>query len=119
MLVGDLPFACGALQLSKASCERLEAVLVAVRQGAVGLAQRLQPFNAVLGTDDDDEEVASSKGAPDSADTLSLLITCERRLGTMLDIISKATSVSASQPFEDSSFFVTTSSPVCARTPLS
>ena len=33
-----------AFKVNKASCDRLEAVLVAIRQGAMGLAQRLAPF---------------------------------------------------------------------------
>jgi hypothetical protein len=40
----DISQARAALKMNKAACERLESVLVAVRQGAMGLAQRLNPF---------------------------------------------------------------------------
>lgn len=49
--------------MSKASSERLQHVLVAVRQGAVGLAQRLAPFNYLLGFEDVDPFGSSTGGA--------------------------------------------------------
>ena len=36
-------------QMNKGSCDRLDAVLAAVRQGALGLQQRLGPFKGLLG----------------------------------------------------------------------
>ena len=46
----------------------------------------------------------------ESSDTLSLLISCERKLGAMLDIINKASSTS--QTLDEGSFFITSPSPV-------
>lgn len=37
-----------SLRVNKASAERLESVLVAVRQGALGLSQRLSPYGHLL-----------------------------------------------------------------------
>ena len=37
-----------ALKVHKAACDRLEAVLVAVRQGVMGLAQQLTPFKGLV-----------------------------------------------------------------------
>jgi len=58
----EITAARAQLKVSKAACERLEGVLVAVRQGAAGLAQRLAPFDflddgpAKPGADDDSSE---------------------------------------------------------------
>jgi hypothetical protein len=43
-LAEEILGAKAALKVNKASSDRLEAVLVAIRQGAMGLAQRLAPF---------------------------------------------------------------------------
>jgi hypothetical protein len=47
-LEGEITAAKQELKQSKAACERLEAVLVALRQGVVGLYQRLRPFANLL-----------------------------------------------------------------------
>ena len=47
-LEGEITAAKHELKVSKAACERLEAVLVALRQGVVGLYQRLRPFSGLL-----------------------------------------------------------------------
>lgn len=54
--------------------------------------------------------------AQESSDTLSLLLSCEKKLSTMLEIIGKAAPNVSQAQDTDSSFFVT-SSPVsiCAR----
>ncbi len=47
-LDAKLAKAKASLKVNKASCDRIEAVLVAVRQGAVGLSQRLAPFSNLI-----------------------------------------------------------------------
>jgi|ERR1712216_421327 len=49
----DILAAKQRLKVNKSACERLENVLVAVRQGATGLTQRLQPFQGLLTYDEE------------------------------------------------------------------
>lgn len=104
----EIQQAKNALKVNKASCDRLESVLVAVRQGAVGLAQRLAPFNSVpgletlppLNVDADSTAVPNAAGASGSGDgdkggegggaTMELLHRCELRLVKILEIMSGA-----------------------------
>lgn len=106
-LEDEISEARAGLKLSKASCERLEGVLVAVRQGAVGLSQRLLPFASLLGQDDDADADAAA-GAPEASDTLSLLLSCEKKLSIVLEIVGKAApNVAAASTADESSFFLT------------
>lgn len=102
------------LKVSKASSERLQHVLVAVRQGAVGLAQRLAPFNYLLGFEDVDPFGSSTGGASaagagsgagesgaravDSVETLALLVQCEKKLGVLLEVLGKSATGVAKAP---------------------
>ena len=67
------------LKLNRATCDRLEKSLVAVRQGAKGLAQRMEPFKDLL---THEEEVELPKT---DIDALDLLIECEAKLLKMLE----------------------------------
>lgn len=67
------------LKLNRATCDRLEKSLVAVRQGAKGLAQRLEPFKDLL---THEEEVELPKT---DIEALDLLIECEAKLLKMLE----------------------------------
>lgn len=100
------------LKVNKSACDRLEGVLVAVRQGAVGLAQRLAPF-AVLddgptdleadgevakGDKDDDDDLSAAGGErpdPKTQDTLRSLRSSERILVKMLEAMAGPLSASA------------------------
>lgn len=80
-------------KLTKATSERLEAVLVALRQGANGLLQRVQPYVSLV--DAGVFELTSSGGngpggGEDSqswTDTMDSLSTAEQVLSKMLEII--------------------------------
>jgi hypothetical protein len=61
--------------VSKAASERLQTVLVAVRQGAVGLAQRLAPFNSLLGFDEPD----ALAGTQASLESTGRMLVCQLR----------------------------------------
>ncbi len=65
----------GCVQVSKAASERLQTVLVAVRQGAVGLAQRLAPFNSLLGFDEPD----ALAGTQASLESTGRMLVCQPR----------------------------------------
>tara|TARA_B100000795_G_scaffold49763_1_gene32695 strand:- start:198 stop:2222 length:2025 start_codon:yes stop_codon:yes gene_type:complete len=67
------------LKLNRATCDRLEKSLVAVRQGAKGLAQRMEPFKDLL---THEEEVELPKT---DIEALDLLIECEAKLLKMLE----------------------------------
>lgn len=76
----EISTARAQLKVSKAACERLEGVLVAVRQGAVGLAQRLAPFDFLdegptekKAIDDDD---SSESNASDAKVRCAVLVSC-------------------------------------------
>ena len=91
-------------QANRASCERLEGVLVAVRQGSLGLSQRLAQFNELLkdtdegfydsdGDDDGDLRSPTASGTLDprkqGATSLKLLMKCERKLVKMLELMGR------------------------------
>jgi len=65
----DISQARAALKMNKAACERLESVLVAVRQGAMGLAQRLTPFKGMI---EHHEELNISHSGNESLDSLHI-----------------------------------------------
>ena len=96
----EISTARAQLKVSKAACERLEGVLVAVRQGAVGLAQRLAPFDFLdegptekKAIDDDDSSESNASDAKSSRDTLENLMASERKLVRMLQAMSAASVV--------------------------
>lgn len=104
-----------ALKVHRAACERLEGIVVSVRQGAFGLAQRLQPFEELLaegegseageGDDSDaDSAVGGAGGAagdgalPEPAvECISVLMRVERRLTRMLEMIAQTAPARASE----------------------
>jgi len=65
----DISQARAALKMNKAACERLESVLVAVRQGAMGLAQRLTPFKGMI---EHHEEMNMAHSGNESLDSLHI-----------------------------------------------
>jgi len=67
------------LKLNRATCDRLEKSLVAVRQGSKGLSQRMEPFKDLL---THEEEVELPKT---DIEALDLLIECEAKLLKMLE----------------------------------
>lgn len=90
----EIQQAKAALKVNKAACDRLEGVLVAVRQGAMGLAQRLAPFNDVPGLETlPPLHAESGTGAGDdgsSTDTMEVLTRCEGRLVKVIQIMENA-----------------------------
>lgn len=102
------------LKVQKASCDRLENILVAVRQGAVGLIQRLAPFDPLLedeggsskqplgssvpktldsDSDDEEPELGSKTAAVEKSqalESLQLLSQCEKKLNRMLDMMGSS-----------------------------
>lgn len=67
------------LKLNRATCDRLEKSLVAVRQGAKGLSQRMEPFKDLL-THEEEVELPRT-----DIEALDLLIECEAKLLKMLE----------------------------------
>eukprot|EP00949_MAST-11_sp_MAST-11-sp1_P003336 g3336.t1 len=82
------------LKMNRAAAERLEGVLVAVRQGAVGLKQRLDPFKDLLTYE---EQVELPKTG---IEALDVLLECEAKLLKMLERleIDEAGAVAAGSP---------------------
>jgi len=72
-----------ALKVHKAACERLESVLVAVRQGAMGLAQRLAPFKGMI---EHHEELNIPHHGIESLDSLHM---SELKLTKMVEAIGQ------------------------------
>ena len=77
-------------KITKAASERLDAVLVALRQGANGLLQRVQPYVSLV--DAGVFELTSggnisSGGDESQTDTMDALSTAEQVLSKMLEII--------------------------------
>ena len=66
------------LKMNRAASERLEGVLVAVRQGAIGLKQRLDPFKDLL-TYEEQVELPQT-----GIEALDVLLECEAKLLKML-----------------------------------
>lgn len=54
------------LKTTRAACERLEKILVAMRQGAIGLFQRMEHFQTLL-HDEEDEHCAGHVDAPEAS----------------------------------------------------
>eukprot|EP00753_Platysulcus_tardus_P011920 PLAT3323.24.p1 GENE.PLAT3323.24~~PLAT3323.24.p1 ORF type:complete len:779 (-),score=324.31 PLAT3323.24:67-2403(-) len=95
----DIMEEMASLKSTKASCERLEAVLMSVRQGALGLLQRLAPFQVL--EHGEEMEVRAGVGTLDS---LSL---CEMKLMRMLEALNPTTSDSPTprgSPIRSSAF---------------
>jgi len=74
------------LKVAMAASERLNEVLVAVRQGALGLVQRLQPFTNVLDPHDD-LHLSQNSGF----ETLDWLHLAEGKLSKMVEILAQQT----------------------------
>jgi hypothetical protein len=70
------------LKVTRAACERLENTLVALRQGAVGLFQRLEPFRNLL---DDDDEVHATTETSATIDPVEALGLSELILAKMME----------------------------------
>ena len=73
-----------SLKVNTAALTRLDSVLVAVRQGAIGLQQRLAPFQGLL---DYEDELSIPKTGIESLD---LLLQCEMKLVKMLEAMKPA-----------------------------
>jgi len=72
----------------KATCERLEGVLVGLRQGGMGLYQRLLAYTSLLdGEVPQLNESATTSAIEAAYDTLKMLNVTEHILGKMLDTI--------------------------------
>jgi len=78
-LAEDILGSKAALKVNKASSDRLEAVLVAIRQGAMGLAQRLAPFKGMI---EHHEELNIPHSGIDSLDSLHI---SELKLSKMVE----------------------------------
>lgn len=83
------------LKITKAATERLGAVLVALRQGAHGLLQRIQPYKDLVNDSPVFELTASRVDEDDSsAETMDALSNAEQCLSKMLEVIGSASDVS-------------------------
>merc|ERR1711865_777025 len=78
-LAEDILGSKAALKVNKAISDRLEAVLVAIRQGAMGLAQRLAPFKGMI---EHHEELNIPHSGIDSLDSLHI---SELKLSKMVE----------------------------------
>ena len=75
----------------KATCERLEGVLVGLRQGGIGLYQRLLGHTALLDGDMPTlNESATTNAIVAAHDTLKMLNVTEHILGKMLDTVGSS-----------------------------
>lgn len=70
------------LKVTRAACERLENVLVSLRQGAIGLFQRLEPHRYLL---DDDDEVHATNESSATIDPVEALGLSELILAKMME----------------------------------
>ena len=64
----DISQAQALLKMDKQACERVETVMVALRQGIIGLESRVAPFKTLLGPDEHeaiDEEFGAAAGGVD------------------------------------------------------
>jgi hypothetical protein len=71
------------LKVTRAACGRLEGVLVALRQGAIGLFQRLEPHRYLL--DSEEEGVHQTNESSATIEPVEALALSELLLGKMLE----------------------------------
>ena len=73
------------LKMTRAACERLENVLVSLRQGAIGLFQRLEHFRHLL--DSEDEGIHQTNETSATIDPVEALALSELVLGKMMESV--------------------------------
>lgn len=73
------------LKMTRASCERLEGVLVSLRQGAIGLFQRLENYRYLL--DGEEEAVQGTNESSATIDPVEALGQSELILAKMLESV--------------------------------
>lgn len=74
------------LKVTRAACDRLENVIVALRQGAIGLFKRLELFRSLLDSeDDDDEQLHQNNETSATIDPVEALNLSELILGKMME----------------------------------
>mmetsp|Transcript_5027 Transcript_5027/g.5156 ORF Transcript_5027/g.5156 Transcript_5027/m.5156 type:complete len:675 (-) Transcript_5027:185-2209(-) len=90
----EIASARNELKITKAATERLGTVLVALRQGAYGLLQRIQPYKDLI--DSPVFELTATRGEEDDscAETMDALSNAEQCLSKMLELIGGAGDVS-------------------------
>jgi len=74
------------LKVTRAACDRLENVIVALRQGAIGLFKRLEVFRSLLDSEDDeDEQLHQTNETSATIDPVEALNLSELILGKMME----------------------------------
>lgn len=73
------------LKMTRSACERLEGVLVSLRQGAIGLFQRLEHARYLL--DSDDENIHQTNESASTIDPVEALCLSELVLSKMLEVV--------------------------------
>jgi len=90
----EIASARNELKITKAATERLGTVLVALRQGAHGLLQRIQPYKELVNDSPVFELTTVADEDDSSAETMDALSNAEQCLSKMLEIIGSAGDVS-------------------------